>query len=272
MNSAAAHSTSPVVPAFSALLLFIASLISPACSSAQQTTTNPAASGWQSVPPASPSAAPTKPATNPSAKPTQNSARPPHHSKPVAKKTSALAPPVPAKPAEPPTPAELPPQPAVIHFSAGVLDVRASNSSLEQILREIGAQTGVQIQGVPGDERVFGNFGPGPADRVLAQLLDGSDSNYLMLGRTADHAPKTLVITPRTSLAPGAQTAEAAQPTPAGADDDDDDDAAPPPRPPIRPLIPNGAAGAGVRTPQQILEEMQQRRAQEQQDQQNNPQ
>jgi hypothetical protein len=119
--------------------------------------------------------------------------------------------------------------------------VRASNSSLEQILREIGAQTGVQIQGVPGDERVFGNFGPGPADRVLAQLLDGSDSNYLMLGRTADHAPKTLVITPRTSLAPGAQTAEAAQPTPAGADDDDDDDAAPPPRPPIRPLIPNGA-------------------------------
>ncbi len=179
--------------------------------------------------------------------------------------------PVPAKPADAPTPAELPAQPAVIHFTNGVLDVRASNSSLEQILREIGTQTGVQIQGVPGDERVFGNFGPGRADHVLAQLLDGSDSNYMMIGRTPDHAPRTLVITPRTSLAPGAQTAEASQPAAVASDDDDDDDSPPPPRAqPMRPLIPNAAAGAGARTPQQILEEMQQRRAQEQQDQQNN--
>jgi hypothetical protein len=166
----------------------------------------------------------------------------------------------------------MPAQPAVVHFVNGTLSVRASNSSLEQILREVGSQTGVQIQGVPGDERVFGVFGPGRADHVLAQLLDGSDSNYLMLGHTASNAPKVLVITPRTSLAPGAQTAQAAQP--AAGDDDEDDDAPPPERPaPMHPLIPNGAgATTGARTPQQILEEMQQRRQQEQQEQQNNPQ
>lgn len=273
MNSAVSHASSPIFRSISALL-FGCALLSCAVASIAQTATPDAtkpatASAWGQAP--APSAAPSS-TSKPNTSPTQGTnASAAHHSKQPAKKPVAVTPVVPEKPMVPPTPAEMPAQPAVVHYVNGTLSVRASNSSLEQILREVGTQTGVQIQGVPDDERVFGIFGPGSVDRVIAQLLDGSNSNFLMLGHTATNAPKVLVITPRTSLAPGAQTAQASQP--AAADDDDDDDAPPPERPvPMRPLIPNGGANApgattGVRTPQQILEEMQQRRQQEQQQQ-----
>jgi hypothetical protein len=275
MNSAVTYAASLIFRPLSALL-FGGALLACAISAHAQTATpdssKPAtAAGWGQ--PSAPAAAgtPAKPSTQST---TLKNSPPANHSKQPARKPVALVPVAPDKPVAPPTPAEMPAQPAVVHYVNGTLSVRASNSSLEQILREVGTQTGTQIQGVPDDERVFGVFGPGSADRVLAQLLDGSNSNFLILGHTATNAPKVLVITPRTSLAPGAQTAQASQP--AASDDDDDDDAPPPERPvPMRPLIPNGAgtpgATTGVRTPQQILEEMQQRRQQEQQQQQDSP-
>jgi len=184
--------------------------------------------------------------------------------------------PLPATPAatQPPAPADLPPNPATVHFQEGLLSIHASNSSLAQILKDITAKTGMTVEGKPDDERVFGNFGPAPVSDVVAQLLDGGTSNYMVFGRAANQAPRSLVITPKTSLAPTG-TLAANVPAPAVNNDDDDDDD-PQPVAPIRPLVPvqqpelqpqpeSQPKPNGIRTPQQILEDMQRRRADQQQ-------
>lgn len=165
-----------------------------------------------------------------------------------------------------PSPVDMPAEPAAISFQNGFITVHARNSSLTQILRDMAVKTGMSLEGSPEDERIFGDYGPAPVRQVLAQLLDGGSSNYLVFGTSDNHAPKSLVISPRTSLAPN--VAQNTTPQKAASDDDDDDDDAPAqPIVPIRPRtnqIPPGQS-SNVRTPQQILEEMQRRR-QEQQD------
>ena len=85
---------------------------------------------------------------------------------------------------------------AVVTYAAGMLDVRANNSSLNQILREISRLTGMKITGGVADERVFGNYGPAEPSTILATLLDGTGSNML-IRETAGNAPAELVLTPR---------------------------------------------------------------------------
>jgi hypothetical protein len=85
---------------------------------------------------------------------------------------------------------------AVVTYAAGMLDVRANNSSLNQILREISRLTGMKITGGVADERVFGNYGPAEPSTILATLLDGTGSNML-IRETASNAPAELVLTPR---------------------------------------------------------------------------
>jgi hypothetical protein len=169
-----------------------------------------------------------------------------------------------------PSPADRPAEPAKVEFHNGLLTVHASNSSLEQILRDTSTQTGMTMDGTPEDERVFGDFGPAPVAAVLGQLLDGGPSNYVVFGMNENHAPRTLVVTPRNSLAPG--DAVASVPTAAPVtEDDDDDDAVPAPVANIRPLTAAPASAGNQpqspRTPQQILDDMQKRRQERQQDQ-----
>jgi hypothetical protein len=78
-----------------------------------------------------------------------------------------------------------------------MLEVRADNSSLNQILREISRQTGMKIVGGVADQRVYGSYGPAPAATVLQTLLDGTGTNIL-LQETSIHTPEQLVLTPRT--------------------------------------------------------------------------
>lgn len=86
---------------------------------------------------------------------------------------------------------------ARVRYSDGILEVRADNSSLNQILRDISRQTGMKIVGGVADQRVFGVYGPAPAATVLQTLLDGTGTNVL-LQETPEHAPEELVLTPRT--------------------------------------------------------------------------
>ncbi len=85
---------------------------------------------------------------------------------------------------------------AEITFTNGQLQVRADNSSLNQILRSISHQTGLKITGGVEDQRVFGNYGPGPISSILATLLDGTGTNVLLLGGGAN-TPHELQLTPR---------------------------------------------------------------------------
>lgn len=86
---------------------------------------------------------------------------------------------------------------ARVNYANGLLDVRADNSSLNQILRDISRQTGMTIVGGVADQRVFGNYGPAPPATVLQTLLDGTNTNML-LKETATGGPAELILTPQT--------------------------------------------------------------------------
>jgi len=97
-------------------------------------------------------------------------------------------------------PAATPIHRAEVTYTAGRLTVSASNSSLNQILREIGRITAMKITGGVNDERVFGTYGPDTPATVLTDLLDGTGSNLLIIqasGSTIAVAPVELVLTPR---------------------------------------------------------------------------
>jgi len=169
--------------------------------------------------------------------------------------TSALQ--VAAAPVEPP-PANWPvndkPVAANVVWDSHGLRVDANNSSLGQILNDISTDTGTKLEGpMPGDVRVFGTYGPGPADEVISQLLNGTGYNLLMIGDRGAGVPRQIVLSAApTGPAPQNNTRN----TPA------DDDYEQPMLEQPQPI--NGGFVAPQRTPQQI-EEMQLRQEQMQQ-------
>jgi hypothetical protein len=85
---------------------------------------------------------------------------------------------------------------ADVRFANGLISINADNSSLNQILREIGRQTGMTITGGVREERVFGRYGPAAPADVLLTLLDGTGVNVLVQADDAN-TPKQLVLTQR---------------------------------------------------------------------------
>lgn len=119
---------------------------------------------------------------------------------PVARPSAATPAPS-ALPATPPTevpasPADRPPTHAQVRYGGGSLAITADNASLNQILRQISEQSGMKITGGVADERVFGQYGPGEPAQVLASLLDGTASNMLFVPSTGSN-PAELVLTPQ---------------------------------------------------------------------------
>ena len=112
-------------------------------------------------------------------------------------------------------------QRATVIYNGGQLNVRANNSSLNQILRSISQQTGLKITGGVQDQRVFGNYGPGSTSSVLATLLDGTGTNLLLLEGNTTTPPELILTargggpTPPNPNAPGFDDgADETQPTP----------------------------------------------------------
>ncbi len=150
------------------------------------------------------------------------------------------------------------------------LRIAATNSSLQQILRDVSTATGVKVEGEAADERIYGSYGPAPAREVLAKLLDGTGYNVLMVGDKGEGTPRELVLTVRTNSAPKPSAAD--NPTRQNADDEAQEDPEPPEQTnpvPHRPFGVSPAAQPGQgRSPEQIMNEMQQRQLQIQQQQQ----
>ena len=76
------------------------------------------------------------------------------------------------------------------------IEIRADNSSLNGILRSLSQQTGMRITGGVRDQRVFGTYGPGPADQVLSQLLQDTGTN-MILRQSSSGGPGELILSPR---------------------------------------------------------------------------
>ena len=180
------------------------------------------------------------------------------------------------------------PVPPQVTYENAQLTIVAPNSTLGDILRAVRKQTGAEIEIPAAPERVVTHLGPGPARAVVAELLNGSRFNYVLLGSPANDALLTRVVlvaktgpdnvnsTIGGSMAeqqqPGmppnaAQPEAAADANEAEATDDSTDDAADQAaaeaeQPATAPEQP------GVKTPQEMLQEMQQRQLQLQQQQQ----
>ena len=202
-------------------------------------------------------------------------------------------PPLPSGPLGPVPQVPLDSTPAVaphVSYTGGQLTIIAPNSTLGDILRAVRKQTSAEME-VPAsaNERVVTQLGPGPAREVVAELLNGSRFNYVLLGSPADANALTRVVLvaktggdvpgaagqaqqPVAGVAPGPgnpqpEVAEAVPDAPEeapeeNADENTDQNAEaeqPPATPPDQP---------GIKTPQQMLQEMQQRQLQMQQQQQ----
>jgi hypothetical protein len=168
-----------------------------------------------------------------------------------------------------------------VTYHGGQLTILAPNSTLGDILRAVRKQTGAEMDIPPNaTERVVTNLGPGPAREVVAELLNGSRFNYVLLGSSADMNLLTrVVLVAKTDAgSPGEQppgNIARAQPQPeveAVADDASNDDSAedhPEEEQPAEAADQPAAApdGQGIKTPQQMLQEMQQRQLQLQQQQ-----
>src|SRR5579864_5515649 len=109
------------------------------------------------------------------------------------------APVQPAPPPPPPTPEQGPSSPPQVSFQAGQLTIEARNSTMSDVLNAVKQKTGAAVE-MPAvsSERVVGRFGPGAPRDVLAQLLNGSHYDYVLLGSPADPgALKKIVLMAR---------------------------------------------------------------------------
>jgi hypothetical protein len=190
--------------------------------------------------------------------------------------------------------AAVPPQ---VTYENNQLTIVAPNSTLADILRAVKKITGAEIEVPAAPERVVTHLGPGPARDVVADLLNGSRFNYVLLGSpdnlaalsrvvlvaktgsqelSPNSAPNPAPVAQLGSPAPQQQQLPFSQPdAPAeGTEiaDQPDENAAP------EDNADQNAAEAeqqqqqqqdnpGVKTPQQMLQEMQQRQMQLQQQQ-----
>jgi hypothetical protein len=201
-------------------------------------------------------------------------------------------------PATPLSPEQMPSSPPQVSFNSGILTIIASNSSLGDILRAVHRQTGAVVD-APGNatERVVGKFGPGPARDVLSALLNGSHFNYVLLGSATNPnalervllisrsiggeqpAQQANVMTPPNPAPPAAGMPQAAENADGSSDDasgempqdatDTVDDQANQEQPEDQQQPQPAPFGqGGVKTPEQLLQELQQRQQQMQQQQQ----
>ena len=117
-------------------------------------------------------------------------------------KQEPAPPPLPAYTPAPLQPLPLDQVPAVaprVRYEAGELTIVAHNSTLADVLKAVRQQTGAEFDIPPNaSERVVADLGPGPARDVLAQLLNGTHFNYVMVGSAADPtAVHSLLLTPK---------------------------------------------------------------------------
>jgi hypothetical protein len=81
-------------------------------------------------------------------------------------------------------------------LQGGQLTIVARNSTMSDVLTAVRQKTGANVDMPAGSgERVVGQFGPGAPRDVMAQLLNGSHYDYVLLGSAADpHALNKIVL------------------------------------------------------------------------------
>jgi hypothetical protein len=127
--------------------------------------------------------------------------------KPAAKKKQDAQkpdpPPIPAYTPSPLQPLPLDQLPAVapkVSYEGGKLSIVAHNCTLADVLRAVKKQLGADLDIPPNaNERVVADLGPGTPRQVIADLLNGTHFNYVIVGSSTDPAAvQSLALTPKT--------------------------------------------------------------------------
>ncbi|HET9086147.1 MAG TPA: hypothetical protein VFN53_01350 [Acidobacteriaceae bacterium] len=153
------------------------------------------------------------------------------------------------QPAPPLPPVQQSAQQAKIQFHQGTLSINAQNSSLKEILDQVSHQTGLEIDGLDHDERIYGQYGPDTVANTLTDLLDGSGYNYVMIGG-GNGAPPTKLLLTANNGGPGAgNAAPPSSPPPAA-------NAAPSQEPPPDTQPTDDVSQHPAPTPQELLDQL----------------
>ena len=185
----------------------------------------------------------------------------------------------------------VPSSPPEVSFQGGKLTIVARNSTLGDVLNAVKQKTGAVVD-MPGaaSERVVGQFGPGAPRDVMAQLLNGSHFDYVLVGSPADPTglKKIVLMAKVTGPEPPPAQAQMNQPPQAYQNlqavpevesenpDENNGEATPnmgqPPDEEAQPDQPadqgdNPPNGPVIKTPEQLLRELQQQQQQQQQQQ-----
>ncbi len=100
-----------------------------------------------------------------------------------------------------PVRAALPPQQKVqVTFNNGLLSIQANKATLSEVLFAVHQRTGADIAIASGaeQEKVVADLGPAPAAEVLANLLNGSKFNFLIVNSAIDpRALERVILSPR---------------------------------------------------------------------------
>lgn len=103
-------------------------------------------------------------------------------------------------------------KPPQIRYEDGELTIIAENSSLSEVMKALRASLGADID-LPAnvtDQHIWVRLGPGPARRVLRDLLDSTEFNYVIQASESDPDGVRSVLL--TSKSTGAETGPAAKP------------------------------------------------------------
>jgi hypothetical protein len=112
-----------------------------------------------------------------------------------------------AAPTPPPAVAEKPATHSPkVTYQDGQLTIIAENSLLSEILSALRTAMGAEIDLPAGasSEHVWVSLGPGPARKVLSEMLSGTDLNFVIQGSTSDaNGIQSVLLTPHSEAGPG---------------------------------------------------------------------
>ena len=94
-------------------------------------------------------------------------------------------------------------QPPQVTYVNGLLAINAENSTLADVLAAVRVSTGADVEAPSGlKDRVVVKLGPAPAGEVLADLLNGSGLDYVIVGSPNDSKVLGSVLITRNSTRP----------------------------------------------------------------------
>ena len=120
------------------------------------------------------------------------------------------------------------PKPLEVTFRDGLLTIHSNKATLSEVLYAVQQRTSAEVAIASGaeQEKVVVDLGPAPAPEVLAQLLNGSKFNFLILSNANDpHQLDKVILSQRVE----GYTPPPPPPMVMPADTADEEQAAPPP-------------------------------------------